>query len=56
MKRMLIGLTICLVALAFIGGSKGETPQRSSAIGELNQTLDASLARRLTTLNPLQSP
>ncbi len=51
MKRLLIGLTLCLVALAFISGSKGEPKSEASAIGSLNQAVDAAMVQRIKGLN-----
>lgn len=50
MKRFLIGLTLFLVALVFIGGSKGTT-EDSAVIEDLNRTVDASLEKRMVSLS-----
>jgi hypothetical protein len=50
MKRFLIGLTLFLVALVFIGGSKGNT-EDSAVIADLNRTVDESLEKRMVSLS-----
>jgi hypothetical protein len=49
MKRLLIGLTLFLLALCFIGGSKGTTGDLS-VIEDLNRVVDESLQRRMIPL------
>lgn len=49
MKRFLIGLTLFLVALVFIGGSKGTT-EDTAVIADLNRTVDESLEKRMVSL------
>jgi len=49
MKRFLIGLTLFLVALVFIGGSKGNT-EDTAVIADLNRTVDESLEKRMVSL------
>ena len=49
MRRFLIGLTLFLVALVFIGGSKGTT-EDMTVIRDLNRTVDESLEKRMVSL------
>lgn len=49
MKRLLIGITLFLVALCFIGGSKG-TAEDLSVIADLNRVVDESLEKRMVPL------
>jgi hypothetical protein len=49
MKRFLIGITLFLVALVFIGGSKGNTEDRA-VIDDLNRTVDERLEKRMVPL------
>lgn len=49
MKRFLIGITLFLVALCFIGGSKGTT-EDLTVIEALNRTIDESLEKRMVPL------
>jgi hypothetical protein len=49
MKRFLIGLTLFLVALVFIGGSKGSTEDQA-VIDDLNRTVDERLEKRMVPL------
>ena len=49
MRRFLIGLTLFLVALVFIGGSKGTT-EDTTVIRDLNRTVDESLEKRMVSL------
>lgn len=49
MKRFLIGLTLFLVALVFIGGSKGTT-EDLTVIQDLNRTVDERLEKRMVPL------
>ena len=49
MKRFLIGITLFLVALVFIGGSKGNT-EDLAVIEDLNRTVDESLEKRMLPL------
>ncbi len=49
MKRLLIGITLFLVALCFIGGSRGNT-EDTSVIADLNRVVDESLQKRMVPL------
>lgn len=49
MKRLLIGITLFLVALCFIRGSKGNT-EDISVIADLNRAVDESLEKRMVPL------
>jgi hypothetical protein len=49
MKRFLIGLTLFLVALVFIGGSKGNTEDRA-VVEDMNRTIDERLEKRMVPL------
>jgi hypothetical protein len=49
MKRLLIGLTLFLLALCFIGGSRGETME-PSVVTDLNRTVDDCLEKRMVSL------
>jgi len=51
MRRFLIGLTLVLVILCFVKGSKGTTDKlESNAVSALNDCVDEHLARRLFSL------
>ena len=49
MKRLLIGITLFLVAICFICGSMG-TAEDLSVIGDLNRVVDESLEKRMVPL------
>jgi hypothetical protein len=49
MKRFLIGLTLFLLALCFIGGSKGTTGDLA-VIEDLNRAVDEVLEKRMVPL------
>ena len=49
MKRLLIGITLFLVAMCFISGSKG-TAEDLSVIADLNRVVDESLEKRMVPL------
>jgi hypothetical protein len=49
MKRLLIGITLFLVTLCFIGGSKGIADDLS-VVADLNRVIDESLEKRMVSL------
>ena len=51
MRRILIGITLALLALAFLRGStKSEQNQAVDVITELNQTIDDRMAENLASM------
>ncbi len=51
MRRILIVVTLVLVAICFVNGSEGSTlASEDQVIAELNQEIDARLAPRLSGL------
>lgn len=49
MRRILIGLTLALLVLCFVRGSRGVTEDQL-AVEELNRTVDEQLDRRLLAM------